>query len=216
MKKFPIMFCNEVMKVKESEKYLGDYVSFSLADSVFKTVQKRKGLTKRLISEIKVTIENIRCDTVGGLTAGLDIWNMAVVPFLFNNSDCWMEISKKAINMLESIQNSFFVSLFGTAKSCPIPIFYWDTGILSVENFIILKKLLFYHHLLSLDDDTLAKEIISIQIKEKLPGLASECTSFLCELNINCDPLSYSKVQWNKQIKLKIHEKNRTELLNRI
>ena len=156
------MFCNEEMKIRESEKYLGDYVSYSLSDSVFKTVQRRKGLAKRLTSEIKVTIEDIRCNTVGGLVAGLTIWNMAVVPFLFNNSDCWMEIPKKAINILESIQNSFFTALFGTAKSCPIPIYYWDTGILSVENFIIKKKLLFYHHLLSLDDVTLAKEVLNI------------------------------------------------------
>ena len=79
-----------------------------------------------------------------------------------------------------------------------------------------MKKLLLYHHLLSLDNDTLAKEILNIQIEEKLQGLASECSSFLCELKIYNDPLFFSKSLWNKQIKSKIHEKNRSELLNRI
>ena len=187
-----------------------------MSDSVFRTVQQRKGLSKRLISEIKVTIEDIRINTVGGLIAGLDIWNMAVVPFLFNNCDTWMEIPKKALNVLNSIQNSFFVSLFEIAKSCPIPIFYWDTGVLSVENFIILKKLLLYHHILSLDDNVLAKEIITIQIEKEMVGLAAECSSFLRELNLYNDPLNYSKVQWNKIIKQKIHNRNQTELLNQI
>ena len=88
----PIMFCNQVMRVSVCEKYLGDYVSSSLSDSVFRTVQKRKGLSKRLISEIKITIEDMRSKTVGGLIAGIDIWNMAVVPFLLNNCDTWREI----------------------------------------------------------------------------------------------------------------------------
>ena len=212
----PIMFCNQVMRVSVCEKYLGDYVSSSLSDSVFRTVQKRKGLSKRLISEIKITIEDIRSKTVGGLIAGIDIWNMAVVPFLLNNCDTWMEIPKKALKILNSIQNSFFVTLFGTATSCPIPIFYWDTGILSVENFIILKKLLLFHHILSLDDDALSKEIMMIQIKKELPGLAAECLSFLRDLNMDPDPLVYSKLHWNKTIKLKLHERNRIQLLNQI
>ena len=212
----PIIFCNKVMKVSSCDKYLGDYVSSNLPDSVFRTIQKRKGLSKRLISEIKVTVEDIRSNCVGGIVAGLDIWNMAVVPFLFNNCDTWMEIPKKAINILNSIQNSFFVSLFGTAKSCPIPIFYRETGVLSVENFIILKKLFLFHYILSLEDNVLAKEVMSIQLEKELPGLATKCLSFMRELDVHEDPLTFSKCQWNKKINQKIHERNRTQLLDRI
>ena len=53
----PIKFCNEVMRISDSEKYLGDYISSSLSESVFKTIQKRKGLAMRLICEIKVTLK---------------------------------------------------------------------------------------------------------------------------------------------------------------
>ena len=98
--------------------------NISLSESVFTTVQRRKGLACRLISEIKVTIEDIRINTVGGLKAGLDIWNMAVVPFLFNNSECWVEIPKKAINVLNVIQNQVLVSLFGASRGFPILIFF--------------------------------------------------------------------------------------------
>ena len=51
----PIIFCGEIMNISESDKYLGDHLSFSLAESVFTTVQKRKGLFMRLISEIIIT-----------------------------------------------------------------------------------------------------------------------------------------------------------------
>ena len=163
------------MRESKSEKYLGYYVCSSLPESVFITVQRRKGLAMRLISEMKVTIEDFRINSVGGLMAGLEIWKMAIVPFLLNNCESWVEIPKKALNVLNSIQNAFFVSLFGTSQGCPIPIFYWDTGLLTVENFIIKKKLSFYHHLKSLNDDALAKEVLEIQEENGFPGLAAEC-----------------------------------------
>ena len=68
------MFCNSIMKSSASEKYLGDYMSHSLSESVFITVQRRKGPTMRLINEIKFTIEDIRANNTGGLVTGIDIW----------------------------------------------------------------------------------------------------------------------------------------------
>ena len=65
------MFCNHQMRESESEKYLGDYLCSSLAESVFVTVQRRKGLAMRLISEMKMTIEDLRINSVGGQMAGL-------------------------------------------------------------------------------------------------------------------------------------------------
>ena len=211
-----VIFCNDKMKLSESEKYLGDHLSFSLPESVFITLQKRKGLVMRLINEIKVTVEDIRSNHLGGLLTGLEIWNLAVIPFLFNNSECWVEIPKKAMNLVNSMQNSFFVSLYGTSKGCPIPIFYWDTGILTAENYIIMKKLLFYHHLNSLDEECLAKEIFTIQREKSLPGLVKECLSFLSDLGIQSDPSYYTKNQWKKIIQKSLHEKNGVELLARM
>ena len=115
------MFCNQPMKVSESEKYLGDHVSYSLSESVFTTIQKRKGLCMTIFSEIKLTVEDCRSKVVGGLLCGINIWTMAVIPFLFGNSECWVEIPKKAITLLNSIQNSFFRALFATCTGCPIP-----------------------------------------------------------------------------------------------
>ena len=105
------------------------------------------------------------------------------------------------------------MSLFGTSRGCPIPIFYWDTGLLTVENYIIQKKLLFYHHLLSLDDDTLAKKVLLLQQEN---GLAAECKEYLLKLNITNDPMCYSKLLWSKIIKYNIHIINRSQLLNQI
>ena len=53
-----------------------------------------------------------------------------------------------------------------------------------MENRIILKKLLFLHHLANLDDSSLAKEIYNVQLKLGLPGLISECEPHLVKLGV--------------------------------
>ena len=69
----PVMFCNQEMVINESEKYLGDMICSTLPESVFITVQRRKGLGLKLISEIKLTIEDCRSHIIGGLMSGLEI-----------------------------------------------------------------------------------------------------------------------------------------------
>ena len=100
------------MKVFESEKWLGDTLGASQSQSVFLTIQKRKGLIMRVISEIRVTLNDCRSDTVGGLVVGLEIWRKACQPFLYSNSHCWIEAPKKAVNLLNRLTNTFFRSLF--------------------------------------------------------------------------------------------------------
>ena len=213
----PVIFCGKSIKTLESEKYLGDYFGVSLPESVFITVQKRRGMCERLIREIKVTIEDCRSDSVGGLITGLEIWNMAVMPFLFSNSECWIDIPKKAVNILTSVVCSFLRSLYSTPKSCPIMALFWDTGTLLVPNYIILKKLLFYHHLLQLPNTALAKQIMNKQKEEKSEfGFVSECESFLSELDIEEDPSTFSKRLWKKYIYSKIHSKNKSDILTQV
>ena len=163
------MFCGKPMNIFECERYLGDFISSSLQESVFQTIQRRRGLVLKLINEIRVTIKDCRSNSLGGLLVGLEIWRKAVIPYLFNNSATWMEIPKKAHNLLNSITSSFFRALFTAAKGTPLTMYYWDTKSLLIENFLMMKKLLLYHHLENLPQTALAKEVLSLQkeIKSK-------------------------------------------------
>ena len=77
---------------------------------------------------------------------------------------------------------------------------------------------MFLHHLASLPDQALAKEVYSIQKEnENLPGLVTECNLYLSQLGIECsDPSIYSKCQWKKLIKTNIHAKNQSDILTQI
>ena len=185
----------------------------SLSESCFQTILQRKGLVNRIISEIKVTIEDCRSNTIGGIFVGMEIWNKAVVPFLFGNCECWMEMPRKALNLVSSITRSFYRSLFYAPKGTPLFCYYWDTGSLLEENFIILRKLLFLHHLATLPGSALAREVYELQ-KEDSSAFVLECKTYMNSLDITVDPGSFSKYTWRKLILRKIHSKNKSELLS--
>ena len=52
-------------------------------------------------------------EVAGGLSGGLQLWEMAVLPMLLNNADMWTEMSKEAENELDKLQNLFLTVLLG-------------------------------------------------------------------------------------------------------
>ena len=202
-------------KVK-TEKYLGDMISSDgLADCVLKTVLKRKGQVVSCILETKAVVEYYRSMVVGGITAGLEIWELAILPFLLNNSETWVEINQKTITILDGLQFMFYRYLLATPRSCPIPALLWETGGLLMKNRIAKKKLLFYHHLINLPEDTLAFEVAKTQDTLSYPGLIGECKTLIEEYELP-SVSSVTKEQWKKLVNNKISEYNKNELLERI
>ena len=53
-------------------------------------------------------VDDCRSSMTGGLMTGLEIWRLAVLPYLLNNSECWVEIDKKSILTLSGLQTIFF------------------------------------------------------------------------------------------------------------
>ena len=71
------------MKVSNEEKYLGDQIhGDGLAASVDATIGKRSGKVTKAINDIQAVIDDCRSSAIGGITAGLDIWELAVIPYL--------------------------------------------------------------------------------------------------------------------------------------
>ena len=169
----------------------------------------------RSIFEIRTVIDDCRSHVAGGLTSGLDIWEMAVIPMLTNNAECWQDVSTKTIEVLNKIQLMFLRCLLAVGSGCPTPALIAATGSLMMEWRILEKKLLFLHHVASLPDTDLAKEIYNVQVQLALPGIVHECQEFLAKYQIT-DVSSYTKDQWKKIVKSKIRECNKSGMLNHI
>ena len=149
------------------------------------------------------------------MTAGLDIWELAVLPMLLYNAECWQEISDETIQHLDNIQNKFYKCLFAVGSGCPTTALYTETWGVMMKYRILMKKLMFLHHLSTLPDETLAREIFEVQKRLNLPGLFQECQEFLIKFGITKIE-SFSPFQWKNVVKKNIAEMNRTDILNQM
>ena len=212
----PLTLSGQVMKEAKEEKYLGDYISCEgLARSTIVTIKKRYEKVKTALREIRAVIEDCRANLTGGLVTGLEIWEVAVMPFLLNNAETWTYPPKEALEMLENLQVEFLRNLLETPRTCPIPSLLWETGTPTMENRILKRKMLLYHHLIHLPHDSLAGEIAKIQNELELPGLVQECKEKIQEMMLP-EPNLCSKFQWKHAIKKKMMDKNKMDILGQV
>ena len=104
----PIELCGSRMKESDTVKYLGDFISCKgLKESASVIISRRKRMVTKASYEIISIAEDFRSHTVGGIVAGLDLWEMAVVPMILYNAETWQEIDTATINLLEKMQYEF-------------------------------------------------------------------------------------------------------------
>ena len=79
---------------EEKDEYLGDFLhELGLGKSVEVTINHRYGSIFCSIIEISAILEDFRMDTIRGKFAGLEIFELALLPPLLNNTDTWIDIS---------------------------------------------------------------------------------------------------------------------------
>ena len=148
---------NKELKEKTSEKYLGDQIHSAVnTASAKETVNERYCKTVALIIEARAIIEDCRLNTAGGLSAGIEIWEMAYLPGLLNNCETWVDIDQTTIDLLDELQNMMYRSLLSTPKSTPTPGLIWDLGGTLMKFRIIQSKLIFLSHIIKLNKDSFA------------------------------------------------------------
>ena len=206
-----------LIKAKIQDKYLGDILNEGgLAQSVKETISDRYGKAFNSIMEIGAVINDFRIDAIGGLKAGLDIFEMVVIPSVLNNSDTWVEIEKESVNRLEDLQNYMFKNLLAVPHSVPTPSLRSELGCLSMEERINCRKLMFIYHVKSLEKSTLANEIYELQRTLNFPGLVQECRKLISKYelpNVIDEETNITKSQWKIIVKKRVREHSEENLL---
>ena len=93
------------------------------------TITSRYGRILNSIIEVSAILDDFRIDTIGGMKAGLEIFELAILPSLLNNADVWIELGKTSSDKLENLQNTMFRYLFGVPVSTPTPLLRFDLGV---------------------------------------------------------------------------------------
>ena len=200
------------MQEVKSLKYFGDKLCSTPEESVHQTVLGRIGIAKRAIFEIRAVIEDKRAKQVGGFNIALEIWDAAIIPMLLNNAESWTSISKRTHKVLDDLFNLFYRTMFRIGYGCPKVNFYWQCATLTVDSYILQKKLLFIFHLANLPRNSLAFEVFTIQETESLGGLLSENEEHLEKLNFS-STRNMNKWQFRKLVKNYIVQRQKESLL---
>ena len=210
----PLTLCQSKMKQVMKNKYLGCMLAASVSQSVSETVGSRIGIAKRAIYEIRTIIEDSRANYLGAIEVGLNLWDVSVIPMLLFSSEVWTDIPTKVMKQLDDLGTLFLRNLFGVNKrGCPTVSLYLQTSTFTMSNRILLSQLLFYHHVATLSEDSLAREFFEEQKKDKeLPGLVRKCEEILKKWNI-LNVQSYSKMAWKRLMKQMTRKKNTEDLL---
>ena len=175
----PLIYDSFKLKNNNEAKHLGDYINEGGNEaSIMATIAHRRGQVKRCIFEVGAVLNDIRMQTIGGITSGLVIWNMAIIPYLLNNSEVWVDSDKTCIDELEKLQTLFLSVLLAVPVSCARPALAWDTQTLSMENRVAQRKLNFVCHVKRLGEDSLAKQVYQEQIKHEWPGWTLKSRSY--------------------------------------
>ena len=173
----PKLYGKEV-KLVSQESYLGEQLGKNISESITLTIKKRLGLVKKSIVEIKSIVEDCRSQVTGSIKTGLLLWESCVIPFLTNNASTWLQMRQSDVNNLMKIENSFYHSLLAV-KNCPVMAFYWDLGALVFPLRILKEKLILYHHISCLPENSVSNQVLLIQERMSLPSLRDEVCEFL-------------------------------------
>ena len=77
------------------------------------------------------------------------------------------------------------------------------------------RKLMFYHHLMSLDGDAVASKVARIATQTGYPGLIREYIELCTQYNLPC-VRKISKQRWKRMVNAAILKENKTHLLQEI
>ena len=183
----PPTLYGEPVKIVMSGTYLGDELGSTVSESVTLTIEKRMGLAKKAVFDIKNIVEDCRSQVIGGINTGLLLYETSLIPFLLFNSSCWLQMKQSDIDKLQKLQNLFYSTLLQVHKSSVFSL-HWELGALLIPMRILKEKVLLYWHISSLSENALAKTMMKIK-----DGIQS----FLNESEIY-DVEKYSEAQFQK------------------
>ena len=121
---------------------------------------------------------------VGGCQSALDLYESCIIPSLLTNAGTWVEMSEKAVNMLDSTQETFARVLLALPILAPQASLRAALGLLEGKWRIWEAKLLLLQAIRRQEEGGLAREVLEEQVDMGWPGLASEVSSICKELKI--------------------------------
>ena len=126
------------------------------------------------------------------------------------NSEAWSSTPDKLIKRLEQVDVAALKALVAGHSKCPTAFYFLEFGTLMVRHKVMIKRLMYHHHIISREDDELVKKVYNKQKENCSKGdwIETVRTDFefinviMDENTIKCTP----KVQYKKFVNEKVKE----------
>ena len=76
-----------------------------------------------------------------------------LISSMLYNSEAWYNVSKKKLDLLETVDLLFLRKLFNAPKSTPKEMFFLELGCILLRDIIVEKRIGFLHYILNEDKE---------------------------------------------------------------
>ena len=134
-----------IITYTDKMKYLGDIIHKS--GKMDELIKERKNIISGITAELITIMAQINSDTE--IQEIITYIKGIIIPKLLVNSETWNNITKDNMQDLETIQSKAIKRLLKIPYSTPNKGLLNELGLLSVENEIIKRKIMYMHHIIN-------------------------------------------------------------------
>ena len=154
------------MKVVESEKYLGDFISSSGANT--ETIESRVSAGNGIIAKIKSILENM-CLGKHYFKIAFLLRESLFLNGILYSSEAWYGLKRSEVEELEKVDRTLLRSIFEVPQSAPTVSLYLESGCVRIRNILKARRVNFLHHLVNLDEKEMEYKFFKAQWDNPCP-----------------------------------------------
>ena len=156
-----------VMEDVSHDTYLGDIISADGRNTL--NVKKRVGKGLGIVTQIMNMLEFVNLGEFYFETAIL-LRESILINGMLTNSEIWYSLKKEEIKELENVDMTLLKKIFKVPFSTPSEAYFLELGILSLETIIKKRRIIYFHYLVTRQDEEMLHSFFITQLYDPSPG----------------------------------------------
>jgi hypothetical protein len=157
---------DHIMKTVQSQRYLGDIITAT--GSLKETVEDRRNSGWGKLSEITGILSEL--PHAQKVEVGLKLREVKIVNGMLYSTEAWSSLSDKELTRMEQVDLACLRSLVNGHSKCSVAFVTLEFGLLQLRHRIMIRRIMYHHHILSRNDDELIKKVYSRQKEDSIKG----------------------------------------------
>ena len=149
------------------ERYLGQIISSDSKNTANITKLRNKGIG---LKNKVIQMLNTMPGGIYHFEISVIFRNAYIISSMLSNSEVWYGITKAEIRLLEQVDEQFTRELFECSNHVATELLYLDLGLTPISFIIKSRKLMFLHHILHQDSESLLYIFFSAQRSNPTKG----------------------------------------------